>query len=73
MQTVCMEFPILETFWGFFSNISNKRDETAKSIEKHSCSGKILLLKLLLKLLLESALLLESGLSGEALRRHEAS
>ena len=42
MQIDLHESPILETFQGFFGYIGYKRDETDKSIEKHSCSRKIL-------------------------------
>ena len=80
-QMVCIGFPIPETFQGFFSNIGNKRDEIDESIEKHSCSRKILLPNLLPKLLPKLPLLPESGLpcaavdaeeSWAVLRRHEA-
>ena len=79
LQTDCIGFPIPETFWGFFSNIGNKRDEIDESIEKHSCSRKILLPNLLPKLLPKLSLLPESvpawslWCAGAAMRPREAS
>ena len=72
LQTDCIGFPIPETFQGFFGYIGYKRDEIDESIEKHSCSRKILLPNLLPKLLPKLSLLPESGLSCAAVDAEES-